>query len=83
MSDDNFVEANWRCLQLDVSRVVVLTCRYISEQVLDQSVHLTNSNEDTLSEFVLIVHFEPTVKHRYDLRLQHLTDGQFVERLLR
>ena len=56
---DHFVKTRWVSFQVDMSGVELLTCGHFVKLVLDKGEHLANSDENALSEFVLIVDCQP------------------------
>lgn len=60
-----------------VSCVKFLTGWYFSKLVLDDSIHFTDSVENALCEFVLVVHCKPAAEHLSNVLLEHLSARQF------
>lgn len=54
--------------------MMLLTRRHISQLVLDDCEHLTDSVEYAAGEFVLVIDGEPAAEHRSDVGLEDLSD---------
>ena len=82
LGDKDLVESGRSGLQFDVLRVIVLTGGDICDHALHNSVHLSNSGKDALSELFLVVNCEPAAEHLRNVGLQHLRDAQLAESFL-
>ena len=59
-----------------------LAGRLFRKLVLNDSIHFTDSVENALCEFVLVVYCEPATEHLSNVGLEHLGARQFDEGLL-
>jgi len=62
---------------MGVSCVKFLARRYFSKLVLNDRIHLPDSVENALCEFVLVIHCEPATEHLSNVELENLSARQF------